>query len=60
MNFGKDIANWIINFFGFSSDMAIGLAAIAGVAIMIGGMIALSASVVIIGMRMGWIKEGDL
>lgn len=57
MNFGKDIANGIIDFFGFSSDMAIGLAGFAGVAIMIGGMIALSASIVIIGMRMGWIKE---
>jgi len=60
MNFGKDIANSIINFFGFSSEMAMGLAGFAGVVIMLAGMMALSASVVIIGMRMGWIKEGDL
>jgi len=58
MNIGAWFANMIIDFFGFSSELAMGSAGFAGVMLMLALLVAFASAIVILAMRFGWI-DGD-
>lgn len=57
MNFVSWFANLLIDFFGFESDMAIGLSVILGIFVMIAIVVGISFTIVKTMFKMGWIKD---